>query len=62
MTYTLVMIPYETLPVEMTNDFDELLRIVDRVVVFNDGRIVGDLKNENLSPDMVIDVRDRRAV
>jgi oligogalacturonide transporter len=23
MTYTLVMIPYETLPVEMTNDFDE---------------------------------------
>lgn len=46
----------------LTNDFDELLRIVDRVVVFNDGRIVGDLKNENLSPDMVIDVRDRRAV
>ena len=46
----------------LTNDFDELLRIVDRVVIFNEGKIVGDMKNENLSPDMIVNIRDRRAV
>ena len=46
----------------LTNDFDELLRIVDRVVIFNDGRIVGDMKNENLTSDMVVEIRDGRTV
>lgn len=46
----------------LTNDFDELLRIVDRVVIFSEGKIVGDMKNENLSPDEIINIRDRRAV
>ena len=46
----------------LTNDFDELLRIVDRVVIFNEGKIVGDMKNENLSPDIIVNIRDRRAV
>lgn len=45
----------------LTNDFDELLRIVDRVVVFSEGKIVGNMKNEELSSDMVMNVRDRRA-
>lgn len=46
----------------LTNDFDELLRIVDRVVIFSEGEIVGNLKNENLSSDMVVNIRDRRTV
>ena len=46
----------------LTNDFDELHRIVDRVVIFNEGKIVGDMKNENLSPDIIVNIRDRRAV
>lgn len=46
----------------LTNDFDELLRIVDRVVIFSEGEIVGNVKNENLSSDMVVNIRDRRAV
>ena len=46
----------------LTNDFDELLRIADRVVIFNEGQIVGDLQNENLTPDMVVNIRDRRTV
>lgn len=43
----------------VTNDYDELLRIADRIVVFNNGRIVGDIKNENLTPEAVIQIRDR---
>lgn len=44
----------------ITNDFDELLRIADRVVIFNKGKIVEDVKNENLTPEKVIEIRDKK--
>jgi ABC-type sugar transport system ATPase subunit len=43
----------------LTNDYDELLRIADRVVIFNDGRIVGDIENKNLTPEIIIEIRDK---
>jgi ABC-type sugar transport system ATPase subunit len=42
----------------LTNDYDELLRIADRVVIFNGGRIVGDVDNAGLTPERVIEIRD----
>jgi ABC-type sugar transport system ATPase subunit len=42
----------------LTNDYDELLRIADRVVIFSEGRIVGDMANEGLTPERVIEIRD----
>jgi simple sugar transport system ATP-binding protein len=44
----------------VTNDFDELLRIADRVVIFNKGRIVGDVQNDGLTPEKVIEIRDNK--
>ncbi|PWJ51923.1 sugar ABC transporter ATP-binding protein [Faecalicatena contorta] len=46
----------------LTNDFEELLRIVDRVVIFSEGKIVGNMKNENLTSDMIVNIRDRRTL
>lgn len=46
----------------LTNDFEELLRIVDRVVIFSEGKIVGNIKNENLTSDMIVNIRDRRTL
>lgn len=46
----------------LTNDFDELLRIVDRVIIFSNGKIKGELKNEEISSDMIIELRDQRTV
>jgi ABC-type sugar transport system ATPase subunit len=43
----------------LTNDYDELLRIADRVVIFNNGRIVGEAENKDLTPELVIDMRDK---
>ena len=43
----------------LTNDYEELLRIADRVVVFKDGEIVGDVLNKDLTPEHVIEIRDR---
>jgi ABC-type sugar transport system ATPase subunit len=43
----------------LTNDYDELLRIADRVVIFNDGQIVGDMENKNLTPETIIEIRDK---
>ncbi len=45
----------------VTNDYDELLRIADRVVVFSEGEIIADLKNEDLTPDTLIKIRDSKA-
>jgi ABC-type sugar transport system ATPase subunit len=42
----------------LTNDYDELLRIADRVVIFNGGHIVGDMDNADLTPEKVIEIRD----
>lgn len=42
----------------LTNDFEELLRISDRLVFFNDGRIVSQCDNNNLTPEDVIEIRD----
>lgn len=42
----------------LTNDFDELLRIVDRVIIFNNGKIKGNLINKELTPDIIINCRD----
>jgi ABC-type sugar transport system ATPase subunit len=43
----------------LTNDYDELLRIADRVVIFNDGSIVGEMENKNLTPETIIAIRDK---
>jgi ABC-type sugar transport system ATPase subunit len=43
----------------LTNDYDELLRIADRVVIFNDGAIVGEMENKNLTPETIIAIRDK---
>jgi ABC-type sugar transport system ATPase subunit len=42
----------------LTNDYGELLRIADRVVIFNRGHIVGDMDNVGLTPERVIEIRD----
>jgi simple sugar transport system ATP-binding protein/ribose transport system ATP-binding protein len=43
----------------ITNDYDELLRIADRVVIFNNGNIVADLVNDGLDPETIITTRDK---
>ena len=42
----------------ITNDYNEMLRISDRLLFFHDGRIVQDIPNENLNPEQVIHLRD----
>ncbi|MDR0652847.1 MAG: sugar ABC transporter ATP-binding protein [Synergistaceae bacterium] len=42
----------------LTNDYDELLRIADRVVIFNGGHIVREMENVGLTPEKVIEIRD----
>lgn len=42
----------------LTNDFDELLRTVDRILFFKDGRLLRDVRNQNLSHEDVIQIRD----
>jgi len=44
----------------ITNDYDELLRIADRVVIFSNGYIIADVINENLNPEAIITLRDRK--
>ena len=42
----------------LTNDYDELLRISDRLLFFRDGKITHDMKNENLKSEDLIRIRD----
>ncbi len=43
----------------LTNDFDELLRISDRIVIFNGGWVVEDIMNsDDLVPEKIIEIRD----
>lgn len=42
----------------LTNDFDELLRTVDRILFFKDGRLVRDVRNCHLSHEDIIQIRD----
>lgn len=46
----------------LTNDFDELLRTVDRILFFKDGKLVNDVRNHRLSHEDVIRIRDSVAV
>jgi ABC-type sugar transport system ATPase subunit len=42
----------------LTNDFDELIRTVDRILFFKNGRLVEDVRNENLRHEDIINIRD----
>lgn len=42
----------------LTNDFDELLRTVDRILFFKDGKLVNDVRNHNLTHEDIINIRD----
>ena len=42
----------------LTNDFDELIRIVDRIIFFQDGLLMRDIRNEGLTHEDVISIRD----
>lgn len=43
----------------LTNDYDELLRVADRLVFFDDGRITTVLDNTNITIDELTRIRDR---
>lgn len=49
---------HDTSVLYLTNDFDELLRTVDRILFFDSGRLVRDIRNHNLSHEDVLDIRD----
>ena len=42
----------------LTNDFDELIRTVDRILFFKNGRLEKDVRNLGLSHEDVINIRD----
>ena len=44
--------------VYLTNDFDELIRIVDRILFFQDGMLMRDVPNDGLTHEDVIRIRD----
>ena len=46
----------------LTNDFEELLRVCDRILFFKDGEIVSSCENLKLTPEDVIEIRDRGRV
>ncbi len=45
--------------VYLTNDYEELLRVADRLVFFDDGRVVTVLDNDDITIDELIAIRDR---
>lgn len=42
----------------LTNDFEELLRVADRLLFFRDNKIVGEVMNENLAIEDITHIRD----
>jgi ABC-type sugar transport system ATPase subunit len=42
----------------LTNDFDELIRIVDRILFFQDGKLMRDVRNDGLTHEDVVRIRD----
>ncbi|MFV0451049.1 MAG: sugar ABC transporter ATP-binding protein [Propioniciclava sp.] len=44
--------------VYLTNDYDELLRVADRLVFFSDGEVMTILENEGITIDELTDMRD----
>ncbi|MHB8061367.1 MAG: sugar ABC transporter ATP-binding protein [Ruminiclostridium sp.] len=42
----------------LTNDFDELIRIVDRILFFQDGKLMRDVYNKDLTHEDIIKIRD----
>ena len=44
--------------VYLANDFDELLRIADRILFFSEGKLFADVANDGLSHEDVIRIRD----
>ena len=42
----------------LTNYFDELIRTVDRILFFNNGKLVKDIQNNDLSHGDIINIRD----
>lgn len=42
----------------LTNDFDELIRTVDRILFFKNGKLVEDVRNANLRHEDIINIRD----
>jgi len=43
----------------ITNDYDELLRVADRIVIFNNGNVVSEMANKDLNPEDIITIRDK---
>ncbi|AZO94690.1 sugar ABC transporter ATP-binding protein [Halocella sp. SP3-1] len=42
----------------LTNDFDELLRVVDRLIFFREGQVVEIIENKELEQEDIIKIRD----
>lgn len=42
----------------LTNDFDELIRIVDRILFFQDGKLMRDIRNDGLTHEDIVRIRD----
>ncbi len=43
----------------LTNDYEELLRVADRLIFFKDARIVARVDNKDLSIDRITEIRDQ---
>lgn len=44
----------------LTNDYEELVRVADRLIFFEGGRIVAKLDNDDLTIDQLVAMRDRK--
>lgn len=42
----------------LTNDFDELIRVVDRILFFQDGMLMRDIPSDGLTHEDIIQIRD----
>lgn len=44
----------------ITNDYQELLRICDRILIFQNGKVIQNLKNEGLDAETIIEFMDEK--